>query len=135
MRSSQHTLHFVAAWVAFSLLLLASLSRSAHAQENQPDNSPTSMVVIVKESDGGQPISQAHITLEFFEARSLRKPKKISYNGKTDQAGRCKFTEINKGAIVLTVTSPGHQSYGKELQLANENQVFEVSLKKPQPLI
>jgi hypothetical protein len=34
----------------------------------------------------------------------------------------------------LTVTAPDHQSYGKELQLEKEDQVFEVKLKKPQPL-
>lgn len=133
MRSSQHTQYFVAAWVIVSFLLLGNFTRPARAQGNESETA--SMIVIVKESDSGQPVSQAHITLEFFEPRSLRKPKGITYNSKTDSNGRCKFSDINKGPIRLTVISPGHQTYGKDLQLEKDNQVFEVKLKKPQPLI
>ena len=138
MFSSQHTKHFVAAWVATSLLLFASLSRFARAQEGKPSSETTSMTVFVKEADNGQPISQAHITLVFSEPGGparLGKPKKFSCNAKTDPQGRYKFTDINKGPILLTVTAPNHQTYGSELQLDKDNQVFEVKLKKPQPLI
>jgi len=96
------------------------------------------MTVVVREADTGQPIFQAHLTLQFTEpggAARFGKARKISYNAKTDSQGRYKFQGINKGTIVLTVTATGHQSYGKELQLEKDNQVFEVKLKKPQPLI
>ena len=96
------------------------------------------MTVIVKEADTGQPISQARITLQFETPGSemrFRKPHKITYNAKADTQGRCKFTDINKGPIVLTVNAPDHQTYGKELQLDKDNQIFEVKLKRPQPLI
>ena len=63
------------------------------------------------------------------------KSQKITYGAKTDAQGRYKFMDINKGTIVLSVTATGHQAYGKELQLEKDNQVFEVKLKKPQPLI
>jgi hypothetical protein len=33
------------------------------------------------------------------------------------------------------ITATAHQSYGKELQLDQDNQVFEIKLKKPQPLL
>ena len=138
MYSSQHTKLFVAAWVATSLLLFASLSSSAHAQGEKPSTETTNMTVVVKEYDTGEPVSQAHVTLQFSEPHSQaipRKAKKISYNAKTDTQGRCKLSGINKGPIVLTVTADGHQAYGKELQLEKDNQVFEVRLKKPQPLI
>jgi len=133
MFSSQHTKLFVAAWVATSLLLFASFSLSAPAQGDKPSNETTNMTVVVKESDTGKPISQAHITLHF--SAKFGKAKKIAYNAKTDAQGRYKFSGITKGAIVLTITAPGHQTYGKELQLEKDNQVFEVKLKKPQPLI
>jgi len=138
MFSSQHTKLFVAAWVATSLLLFTSLSRSTHAQGGKPSSETTNMTVVVKETDTGQPISQARITLQFTVpggAARFGKKKKISYDAKADTQGRCKLVGINKGAIVLTVTAPGHQSFGKELQLEKDNQVFEVKLKKPQPLI
>ena len=114
-------------------VLLFSAPSAALAQ--QQTSGIASATVEGKEYDTGEPISQARITLEFSEARALRRPKKISYNAKTDAHGRCKFTEINKGPIVLMVTADGHQSYGKELQLEQENQVFVVRLKRPQPLL
>ncbi|MGD1102431.1 MAG: carboxypeptidase-like regulatory domain-containing protein [Terriglobia bacterium] len=138
MFSSQHTKLFVAAWVATSLLLFASLSRSAHAQGGKPRSETTNMTVVVKEADTGQPISQARLTLQFTAPGGparFGKSEKIAYSAKTDTQGRYKFSGINKGTIVLTITAAGHQSYGKELQLEKDNQVFEVKLKKPQPLI
>ena len=138
MLSSPHNKLFVAAWVATSLLLFALLSRSAPAQGDKPSSETTNMTVVVKEADTGEPVSQAHITLQFTEPGGpgrFGKAKKISYDAKADTQGRCKLLGINKGAIVLTVTATGHQSYGKELQLEKDNQVFEVKLKKPQPLI
>jgi len=138
MSSSPHQKHFVAAWCATSILFFASIGHSAQTQGEKPSTDTTSMTVIVKDNESGQPVPQAHITLEFFEPHGPtipRKPKKISYNAKTDMDGRCKLVGINKGPIVLTVIEPGHQTYGKEFQLEKDNQVFEVRLKKPQPLL
>ena len=138
MFSSQHTERFVAAWVATSLLLFVNFCRAAQAQGGKPSSETTNITVIVKEADSGQPISQAHLTLEFAEPGSkarFGRAKKFSYNAKTDTQGRYKFQDINKGTITLIVTAPGHQTYGKDLQLDQDNQVFEVKLKKPQPLI
>jgi len=135
---SQHTRLFLAVWGATCFLLFASLGRSAQTQSEKLSTETTSITVIVRDYDSGRPISQAHITLEFFEPHGQtipRKPKKISYNTKTDTEGRCKLAGINKGPIVLTVIEPGHQTYGKQLQLQKDNQVFEVKLKKPQPLL
>ncbi len=129
MSASQHLKFSVGAWIVTSLLLLYGFSPLARAQREKPSRETTNMTVIVKESDTGQPISQAHVTLAFG------KKQKIVYNAKTDVQGRYKFQEINKGQITLTVTAPGRQTYGKELQLDKDNEVFEIKLKKPQPLI
>lgn len=138
MYSSQHTKHIAAAWVASSLLLFAPALSPAQSQEEKASYETTSVTVIVKEYDGGQPISQARITLTFGEPggpKRFGKVKKITYNAKTDAQGRYKFTDINKGPITLVVTSTDHQTYGKDLDLNQDNQVFEVKLKKPQPLV
>ena len=138
MFSSQHTQHLVGAWVATNLLFFACFSQSARAQSQKPSSETTNMIVEVKEADTGEPISQARITLQFTEpggASRFGKSKKISYSAKTNAQGRYKFLDINKGTILLTVTAEGHQTYGKELQLEKDDQVFLVRLKKPQPLI
>jgi hypothetical protein len=138
MSSSRHTRLFAATWVATSLLLFAGLARTASAQGEKSSQETTTMYVVVKEADTGDPISQARITLEFKQPGTTArfgKSKKLSYSAKTDAQGRCKLQEINKGPITLIVTADGRQTYGKDLQLEKDNQVFEVKLKKPQPLI
>lgn len=135
---SQHTKLFVAVWVATGLLLFTGLCHSAHAQDATPRDEATTMTVVVSEADTGQPVTHASITLQFakFGSHPLHgKPKQIVYNAKTDAQGQCKLAGITKGTIVLSITSAGHQSYGKQLQLEKDDQVFEIKLKKPQPLI
>ena len=135
VRSPQRAGLVAAAWIASGLLLLSILGPcKAFAQTVEATDEPVNMTVVVKEYDTGDPISQAHITLQFEQARTQRRPKKITYSSKTDMQGRCRLAEINKGPIVLVVTSPGHQTYGKDLTLEKDGQVFEVRLKKPQPL-
>jgi len=126
-----------ALWVAIIAALLF-LSGAARAGAQTARSETTTAIIVVKDYDSGDPISQAHLTLQFYEpggAARLNTTKKHAYSGKTDTQGRYKFIEINKGTIVLTVTAPGHQTYGRELQLEHDNQVFEIKLKKPQPLV
>jgi len=94
--------------------------------------------VVVKDAETGQPISQAHLTLQFHESGKKFKPKlpkHISYSAKTNAQGRCKFTDIPRDTIRLIVTAERHQTFGKEFELEKENQVIEVALKKPEPLL
>jgi hypothetical protein len=136
MFSSQHTRLFIALSIASTVLLFASVTRFTSAQDATSGNrEPTNVIVNVKEAETGDPIGQAAVTLQFTEPLSFGPGKKHSYNAKTDSQGRCKLFGINKGKIVLMVTAAHHQSFGKELQLDHDNQVVEVKLKKPQPLI
>jgi hypothetical protein len=91
-----------------------------------------SLTVVVKEADTGDPISQARLTLTFKQGR-LHHP--ISYSAKTNAQGRYRFTNIPKETVRLIVTADRHQSFGKEIDLEEDNQVIEVKLKKPQPLL
>ena len=135
--SSFHSSRFFLAGLVCSLLC-AGLIRPARAQDQNPDSSPTNLIVEVKDSESGEPISQARLTLQFEEPSGrarFRVPKKLAYSAKTNAQGRYKFTNINKGTIHLLVTADRHQSFGKEYELEQDNQVIEVKLKKPQPLL
>jgi hypothetical protein len=123
------------ALTAMGIILLGGAARNSRAQDASSDHGPTNVTVYVKEADTGEPIGQAAVTLQFIEPVSFGHGKKHAYNSKTDAQGRCKLFEINKGPITLMVTAPHHQAYGKQLQLDHDNQVFEVKLKKPQPLL
>jgi hypothetical protein len=92
-----------------------------------------SLTAVVKEADTGDPVSQARLTLTFRQPGKLHRI--ISYSAKTNAQGRYRFTNIPKGTIRLLVTADRHQSFGKEIELEEDNQVIEVKLKKPQPLL
>lgn len=113
--------------------VLALAVMPAPAQEQPVER--TNITVVVKEVDSGQPVANAQLTLQFLEPRKYRRGKPIAYSSKTNAQGRCKFQDIPKGAIRLIVTAEHHQSFGKDLEIIKDNQVFEVKLKKPQPLL
>jgi len=105
------------------------LSGVCKPQEKQPIPE-LSVNVVVTEADTGEAISQARLTLTF---KSGKLHRTISYGAKTNAQGRYRFTNIPEGTIRLFVTAERHQSYGKEIELEEDNQVIEVKLKKPQP--
>ncbi len=117
-------------------ILLLTCLRTLAKEEQAVER--TNFVVEVKEADTGQPINQAHLTLTFREPgdpTKLRRPKTYSYSAKTNAQGRYRFQDIPKGTIHLFVTAEHRQSYGKEIELEKDNQVVEVKLRKPQPLL
>lgn len=95
----------------------------------------TSVTVLVKDAATDQPLPNAHLTLSFKEPRKLKRDKGLSYSAKTNPQGRYKFVHIPKGTIHLVVTADRHQSFGQDFELEQDDQVVEVKLKKPQPLL
>ena len=116
-------------FVGAAILLFCGVSKPA-PQQPIPE---FSLTVVVKEADTGDPISQARLTLTFRQPGKLHRT--ISYGAKTNAQGRYRFTNIPKGTVRLFVTADRHQSFGKEIELEEDNQVIEVKLKKPQPLL
>lgn len=128
MFRSNHLRFQTWAFVGAACLLLCGVSKLSGTGPNQG----TSFTVVVKEADTGDPISQARLTLTFHQGKLHRS---ISYSAKTSIQGRYRFTDIPKGTVRLMVTADRHQSFGKEIELEDDNQVVEVKLKKPQPLL
>lgn len=98
----------------------------------------TSVNVFVKDAESGQPMFQAHLTLQFREhgsAARLKRSKLISFSAKTNAQGRYRFVDIPKGTVRLIVTAERHQTFSKEFEVDKDGQLLEVSLKKPQPLL
>src|SRR5579875_1551617 len=73
------------------------------------------------------------LTLEFRDPDS-RLGKMLSYNAKTDINGKYKFNFIPMEPILLVVTAPNHQSFGRQFEITQQDQVIHVKLRKPQPL-
>jgi len=89
-----------------------------------------SLNVAVKDAETGDAISQASLTLT-FKAGKLHRV--VTYGAKTDAQGHYRYTNIPQGTVKLIVTAVRHQSFGKEIELEQDNQSIEVKLKKPQP--
>lgn len=96
----------------------------------------TTVHVKVQDSQSGEPIYQAHLTLRYRKpGRFMRHSKIISYTSKTDKDGKGQFPFVPMGAITLMVTAPNHNTFGKEYEITKENQLIEVKLQKPHPVL
>jgi hypothetical protein len=132
MLRSNHLRFQTWVFVGAAILLFCRLSEPAQ-QPAQPQPVPEFKVtVLVKDAATGDPLSQARLTLTF---RYGKLHHSTSYGAKTNAQGRYQFTGIPKGTVHLFVTAEHHQSFGKELEVEQDNQVIEVKLKKPQPLL
>jgi len=116
-------------FVGAEILLFCGVCKPAQ-QQPIPE---VSLTVVVIEAETGDPISQARLTLTFKQQGKLH--RSISYSAKTNAQGRYRFTNIPKETVRLLVTADRHQSFGKEIEVEEDNQVIEVKLKKPQPLL
>ena len=108
----------------------------ARARADTPER--TSVHVLVKDAASDQPVANARLTLRFREPGSkarLRRSKILSFSAKTNAQGRYKFTNIPKGTIHLIVTAERQQTFGQDFELEQDNQLIEVKLKNPQPLL
>ncbi len=117
-----------AIWIGIGIVILLSGVVSNSAQ--QPPTPEFSFNVVVKEGETGEVVSQARLTLTF---KSGKLHRVVSYGAKTNAQGQYRFTNIPKGTVHLFVTAERHQSFGKEIDLEQDDQTIEVKLKKPQP--
>ena len=114
-------------WICAGVAILLSCGVCKPQQQPIPE---FSFSVTVKDAETGQAISQARLTLTF---KSGKLHRTVSYGTKTNAQGQYRFTNIPKGTVHLFVTAERHQSFGKEIELEQDNQTIEVKLKKPQP--
>lgn len=115
------------------ILLLFGWPSGARASD---DVEYTNLNVHVTDAKTGEPLKAARLTLQFVRPREgfLSRSKKVSFSGKTDSQGHYKFANVPKGQFRLIVTAEEHQTYGKNMILERDNQLFEIKLRVPQPL-
>jgi hypothetical protein len=123
------------------MLALATGSLSVTADKALRADSPNliTVSVVVTDSQTGQPVNQAHLTLVFQTPRdpnnAFKRAKTISYTGKTDAEGRCRFVYIPEGSVKLMVTQDRYQAFGQAFEVSKDHSTLEVKLKPPQPLL
>jgi hypothetical protein len=133
----------MSSWQEYSLERLGELGGKSASLEvvtvaQSEEVQRADLTVVVTDAQTGQPINQARLTLEFTEPgdpSKLKRSKRLSYSAKTNAQGHYKFPSLPKGTTRLIVTAERHQTFSKEFKLEKEDQVIEVKLKKPQPLL
>ena len=124
-------------WVLALLMVGGAVASARFGAAPAPDDRAT-LQIVVTDAETGQPISQAHLTLQFNEPGNkfkLKRARPTSFSAKTNAQGRYKFEDIPKGTVHLMVTADHHEAFGKDFEVEKDNQVLEVKLKKPQPQI
>lgn len=124
----------LAAAIALGILLCLAAAPAFAADE--PEN--TSIIVLVTDAASKKPIFQARLTLQFREqgnAKKLKLGKLTAFSAKTNAQGRYRFTEVPMGKVRLIVTAEHHQTFSKDFEITKADQLLEVTLRKPQPLL
>lgn len=116
-------------WAAV-ILLYAALPLQASPRKHPP---VTDLTIVVTDATNHKPVFQARLTLSFRDPDS-RIGSSVSYNAKTDAQGKYTFSFIPMEPVVVVVTAPNHQSFGKKFDVTQANQTIKVELNPPQPL-
>jgi hypothetical protein len=127
--------------VAFGALALAAgllgLTWGETLHADSP--SPITVSVVVTDSQTGEPVNQAHLTLIFQTPKdpnnAFKRAKTIAYTSKTDAQGRCRFVNIPEGPVKLMATQERHQAFGQTFDVSKDHSTLEVKMKPPQPLL
>ena len=122
-----------ALWVGLPLTLALATTLLPLGAAPRRHTPLTNVTVVVTDAATHKPVFQARLTLEFRDPES-HLGKVLSYNAKTDIQGKYKFTFIPMEQVFLAVTAPDHQSFGKQIDISQENQTISVRLNPPQPL-
>jgi hypothetical protein len=112
----------------FSLVLLSCV---AWAYKDEPKTAIK--VVVTNEFD--KPVENAEVILDFIGGRQFMKggmKKKVHWEVHTNQEGLAHFPPVPEGKIQLQVNKKRYQTWGKEVDIAGEEQTVEIKLAAPQ---
>ncbi len=104
---------------------------AAFAQET-----PMTKITVNVKTQGGRPIEQAEVVVNFVQGRSIikfGKQVRVSYDLRTNQQGVAKIPSIPQGDIKVLVSAKGYQTYGQVMEIREEEKTIDVTLNPPQP--
>jgi hypothetical protein len=97
------------------------------------DNDLTRLQIKVTD-ERGKPIDHANVRVVFKQGRRKLTLTKIqhSWELKTSQEGIAKIPPIPKGDILIQVTAPFYQTFGKTFEIEEDERTVEVRMNPPQ---
>ncbi len=99
-------------------------------------DTPMTKITVLVTTQGGRPLDRAEVVVNFVQGRSVikfGKSVRTSYDLRTNQDGEATIPSIPQGKIKVLVNAKGYQTYGKVLDINEEEKTIEVKLNAPQP--
>ena len=96
---------------------------------------PTTAIKISVTNQFDKPVENAEVILDYVGAKQMLKggmKKKVHWEVHTNQEGLAHFPPVPEGKIQLQVNKKTFQTWGKELDIAGEQQTIDVKLAPPQ---
>ncbi len=98
-------------------------------------DAPKTAIKIVVKNQFDKPVENAEVILDFLGARQITKvgiKKKIHWEVHTNQEGIAHFPPVPEGKVQLQVNKKTYQTWGKEIEIAGEEQTVDITLAPPQ---
>ena len=96
---------------------------------------PKTMIKVIVTNQFHKPVENAEVILDFLGSRQITRAglkKKIHWEVHTNQEGLAHFPPVPEGSVQLQVNKKTYQTWGKELEVAGEEQTVEIKLDPPQ---
>jgi hypothetical protein len=108
-----------------SLIVLSLLAPLAWAEKPQ-----AKLKFLVLKAHNGKPVRNAAVVLHLVDKNG--KQAKGGFELKTDAEGKASFDGAPYGKLRVQVLTPGFQTYGEDVDIAEPEHAFVIKLKKPQ---
>jgi len=117
----------IGVWIV-SLLAAAALPLAA--------GPPMTKLRIEVKTLSDKPVERASVIVRFVKGRSVAKfgkKTRTHWETRTNSEGVASIPAIPQGKILVQVISKGHQTFGQEFEVEEEEKTIEVKLNPPQP--
>ena len=96
--------------------------------------SPSTKLSVIVKTQGGHPIDRASVVIRCMDRKLLKLGKHDcpEYEQRTNEEGKVSMPPIPQGKIRIQVIAKGYQTYGKDLEIKEDEKTVEVTLNPPQ---
>jgi hypothetical protein len=95
---------------------------------------PTTTLHVIVKTQSGKPVDRASIIVKCLDRSALKLGKHDcpAYELRTNQEGVAKLPPIPQGKLRIQVIAKGYQTYGKDVEVNQDEKTLEVTLNPPQ---
>ena len=116
------------------LLVAAALLPAARPQ---PITAPMTKLSISVHTEGGHPIEGAEVIVRWHAnkkhpAARYGRAVNTTFEMRSNQEGQANMPPIPQGSILIQVNAKGYQTYGKVLDIDEEEKKIDIALNPPQ---